>query len=162
MTRVVRSFTIKRPIEEVFGYITGLDTVGEWQHGVVRSELREGDTLRQGAEVVETRRLLGRELAMPWKVTVYRPPRVRGFKVTSRSLEIEDTMTFDETDAGTTVQFIADIRGARGLGFLAPILGRALGFRTARDFGRAKRLLETNGRVPEGVPCAGCPHRREL
>lgn len=142
MARIQHSIAIERPISEVFAFITSLERIAEWQRGVIRSELRSGNRLSSGAQVVEVRQLLGREIEAPWEVTLYEPPYIRGFRMAEGPLQGEGAIRFATEGTGTRVTFEATLHGRGVLRLFESLISSLLQRQTARDFQTAKRILE--------------------
>ena len=90
MIRVEYSVQISRSPEEVFGHLTDVARVPEWQSSAV--EMRVAGSLAQGSRIFEKRRLRGRELDNELEVVAFDPPR----RLTLRSLGGPVKLTIDQ------------------------------------------------------------------
>ena len=109
MIRVEHSVRISRSPEEVFGRLTDVERVPEWQSSAV--EMRAAGSLAQGSRIFEKRRLMGRELDNELEVVAFDPPR----RLTLRSLGGPVKLTIDHelaaVDGGTRLTVVGEREG---------------------------------------------------
>jgi uncharacterized protein YndB with AHSA1/START domain len=112
VVRAEESVYIERPIEEVFGYLTDLERVPEWQTNVLFLQLQGPGSLRTGARLVELRKFLGRKVESIVEVTEYEPPRRYNTRVQSGPIPFEISNLLSESGGGTRID--AAIEGEPG------------------------------------------------
>ncbi|MGH2418462.1 MAG: SRPBCC family protein [Candidatus Limnocylindria bacterium] len=128
MQRVERSTRIAAPPDEVFAYVSDLDTLAEWQSGVTAARRTSDGEMRVGATALVTRELMGQRIDAPLTVTEYDPPHrmviggeVSGVKA-SATLELAPV-----EDEATDLTFAMEIRGSLLTAFMEPMIASAAG-----------------------------------
>ena len=128
MQRVERSTRIPAPPDEVFAYVSDLDTLAEWQSGVTGARRTSDGEMRVGATALVTRELMGQRIQAPLTVTEYDPPHrmvigseVSGVKA-SATLELSPV-----DDEATDLTFTMEIRGSLLTAFMEPMIASAAG-----------------------------------
>jgi uncharacterized protein YndB with AHSA1/START domain len=139
MPHIETSIEIEHPQEETFGYLTDLRNATEWSTELV--DVTYDGELRQGTKGADTRKMAGKEIVMPWEVTVYeRPHRVvfdygRPFPATAE-------FSFRATDGGTLVSCNTELR-PRGLWrLLGPLMAWEGKKADQAQFQKVKEILE--------------------
>lgn len=143
MIKVEHSLEIKRPVADVFSFITDPVNEPKWQEGVVSAGLTSAGPLGVGSEASETRKFMGRDMVSKLKVTAYEPNKKFTFKVTEGPVPFEMSQTFESTSDGTKISLV--IEGEPG-GFFKLAEGmvkKQLETQIAADFDRAKKMLES-------------------
>ena len=72
MIEVEHTLQIARPVEDVFGYLTDVSRIPEWQASAEEATL-EGE-LGAGARIREVRSFMGRRAASTMEITEFDPP----------------------------------------------------------------------------------------
>jgi uncharacterized protein YndB with AHSA1/START domain len=137
---------INRPVEEVFSYVSTLESQPEWAGPAleVRKDTRgppkEGDTFTYVAK------FLGRRFETLFQITSVEPNRQFSYHATGGPLPDQRwTYTFEEVSGGT--RYTQVVQGEpRGFFRLAdPLLERALKRQFRADLQTLKDLLEAQG-----------------
>jgi carbon monoxide dehydrogenase subunit G len=138
--RIEHSVQISRSPEEVFGRLTDVERVPEWQSSAI--EVRADGPLAQGSRIVEKRRLMGRALHNELEVIAFDPPR----RLTLRSLGGPVKLTIYHelaaTDGGTRLTVVASGKAGSLMKLAEPMLARTAEAELRGDFERLKELLE--------------------
>lgn len=143
MIKVEKSIVINRPVADVFAYACNPANEPKWQDGVVEAHMSSGDAPAVGAEMIETRKFMGREMVSTLKVTEFETNKKFAGKVTEGPVPFEVTETFEAVDGGTKVTI--QIQGEPG-GFFklaGGMVQKQLESQTAADFERLKKNLES-------------------
>lgn len=142
MGRTDAQVVIKRPLDEVFVYISDPSRWAEWFSGLV--EARASETpIRKGTELTSVAKLLGKRIETRLEITEYEPNKKVASRMTS-PFPIDYLYTFEKADGGTRVRIVGE-RQPRGLFKLAdPIFSRMYQSRAQRDLQRAKGMLEAH------------------
>jgi uncharacterized protein YndB with AHSA1/START domain len=141
---------IARPPEEVFAVLTDVERVPDWQDSALDSHC--DGPLRQGAQITERRRIMGRDFETVLEVTEHEPPR----RLTLRTLDgpvpfvVEHELS--ENGDGTSVHVKAEGKPAGKLRFAAPMVKRQAEQELRGDFERLKDLLEAGGYPSSSAP----------
>jgi len=71
MVKVEVSTVINRPVGEVFDFVTNPVNNPKWQDGLVESRLASSDPMGVGAQIIDVRKFLGRDMESKLEVTVF-------------------------------------------------------------------------------------------
>lgn len=106
------SVYIKRPVEDVFAYVSDYSTHKDWA-GAVRVDILTDGPMGVGTTVNYVDKFMGREVGMESVITVFEPPHRMGYKITS-GMAAEALQTFVAENGGTrlTWKYEAELSGA--------------------------------------------------
>ena len=118
MTRISKTVTVPRPIDEVFAYLADFSTTEEWDPGIVSAtRVDEGD-LGVGSRFDLVSEFKGRRIPLTYEITTYQPPERVVIVGNGKAFTgIDDIRLSAAGDDATTVQWSADFR-MKGLGRL--------------------------------------------
>ena len=143
MIKVEKSVVINKPVDEVFGYVTGADNYTKWQAGV-EQVIEGGPRNTLGSQFTEVRKFMGQEMRTTLELTEFVPNAKWAAKVVKGPVPYEVTMTFQSVDGGTKVTTCVDgePKGFFKLaeGMVAGQLEKSL----SEDELKLKEILETN------------------
>jgi uncharacterized protein YndB with AHSA1/START domain len=142
MVKVEYSIVINRPVAEVFTYVTDPANNAKWQEGLVESRQASSGPMGLGAQVVDVRKFLGRDMDSKLEVTASEPNKKFSEKVNSGPLKFEITNTFEASGSGT--KLTVSLQGEPG-GFFKLAEGmveKQLRSQFEGDAGRLKKVLE--------------------
>jgi carbon monoxide dehydrogenase subunit G len=124
MPKLHRTVVVPRPVSEVYSTMADFRTLPEWDPGSESSVQVAGDGPAVGAEYDVTVLFQGRASKMRYRTVTLEPDRRVVFTGEGATVTAIDEVGFRETDAGTEVDYLADIR-LKGLPRLVePFLGR--------------------------------------
>lgn len=106
---VERTFTVTRPVDEVFAYLADFEHTNEWDPGTVRTTRTSGDG-GVGTTYANTSEFMGRTTDLTYETVEHRPPTKVVFRGTNDSATTRDTLTLAASGAGTQVHYRADFR----------------------------------------------------
>jgi ligand-binding SRPBCC domain-containing protein len=133
---------IKRPLQEVFDFVTNPANSVQWQTGTESAKWSTTAPVSVGSIAHSVGRLLGREFVVDTEITQWTPPNVWGQKASSGPLKFENTNKFESKDGGTLL--IQSFQGEIG-GFFKMAEGLAikqLQKQVETDGQALKKLLE--------------------
>ena len=145
-------------IDETFAYVADFANAQVWDPGVATAD-RVGD----GAVGVGTLyrlgvRLGGRVAPMDYRITVFEPPTRVVLVGSGSGVSAVDEIRFERTDAGTRIDYTADIRLGGVLRLIQPFLGRAFATLARNAVDGMQRTLDAravdNRLAREGVDAA--------
>lgn len=141
MIEVEHTLEIERPAEEVFGYLTDVSRLAEWQTSAESAEL-EGE-LREGARIREVRTFMGRSATSTLEVTEYEPPRRFSLRVVEGPIRYSVEHALEPLDGRTRVTFVGrgETKGVPRL--LQGAVRRAVERQFLKDLEAFKRTLES-------------------
>lgn len=121
---VERTFTVARPIDQVFEYLSDFTTTNEWDPGTVETTRTSGDG-GVGTVYANTSEFMGRKTDLTYETMAHeRPGRVQ-FRGTNKTATATDTMTFvSHGDDSTQITYHADFAFSFPINLVAPLLIR--------------------------------------
>lgn len=124
MTTIERTVRVRRPLPEVFAYLSDFTSTNDWDPGTVRTVRQSGDG-GPGTVYLNTSKFAGRETQVTYTVEKLEENRLFQLRGVNKTLVAHDTMTFRETEDGTEVRYVAqfDFKGIAKVA--APFLGPA-------------------------------------
>ncbi|HSK94730.1 MAG TPA: SRPBCC family protein [Candidatus Angelobacter sp.] len=127
MQRVEGTARLAAPPDEVFAYLSDLDTLAEWQSGVTAAHRTSGGPMRTGATAEVTREMMGQRITAPLLVTAYEPPRRLGIASKVSGVEADALLELADADHGaaTDLSFAMEIRGSGMTKFMEPMIAGA-------------------------------------
>jgi uncharacterized membrane protein len=142
--RIELPVDVARPVQDVFGYVTDLERLGEWQPNVVSVTKETEGPMGQGTRLREVRRgPFGRNVEAIVEVAAYEPNRRFDLRIVSGPLRIDGSHEFHETDGGTRIDFVAHSQPGGALRLAEPLLARVLKRQFSGYYERLKDVLES-------------------
>ncbi|WP_148611469.1 SRPBCC family protein [Nocardioides rubriscoriae] len=121
---VERTFTVPRPVEEVFAYLGDFTHTEAWDPGTVSTTRTSGDG-GLGTTYANTSQFMGRTVDLSYETITYQPSTMVQFRGRNKQSTATDSMTFTPTtDGGTSVHYRADFEFHGLLKHLAPLVVR--------------------------------------
>lgn len=122
---IVRTVTVDRPIDQVWGYLSDFSHTTDWDPGTVRTERTSGDG-GVGTRYHNVSKFLGRQTELDYVVDEFVPNEKLALRGENATVVAHDTMTFSGSSERTTVTYRAgfDFKGISKLA--APLLAPAL------------------------------------
>jgi carbon monoxide dehydrogenase subunit G len=144
LPRVHAELTIEvaRPPGDVFAYLTDVANLPSWQSGVHQAEIEDGGEARAGAQIRESRHLLGRELRTRLEITDYEPPRLFALRAVASPVPFTVRHELEASGAGTRLRVVGEGDAGMLPGFASGIMARRAQRQFRKDFERLKRILE--------------------
>lgn len=140
------SITVDRPIEEVFAYVVAIEKLHEWTPVIQAAWPVTGTPPEQGSTYIVRAQVMGRTMEIPSEVVGYEPNRLFAYR-SSGFLNYTDTITFEQTAAGTRVTEHLDMRSNGGLSRLLDPIKLAVSRRSHQTNQRLLKSLLEEGRV---------------
>jgi len=139
--RIEETFTVGRPPEAVFDYITDASRLAEWQTSKTFVEALTEGTPRMGSRFREgTKPPLGREFVEVTEFTAFDRPRHLHVHVVEGPIPVDGDWSFEADGAGTRVRFVAEGELTGAMRLLQPVAARIM----AREFAGYHRRLRRN------------------
>jgi carbon monoxide dehydrogenase subunit G len=144
MVTIEKSFTIHRPLEDVFSYMTRFENDKDWRGEVV--DIRRTTPVNRGIgeryeQLIDVG---GRQVQADFEVTEYENNRRIGFRGTSGDLNARATYDFSAEGAATRVDVKAEIDVSGSLDATEPYVRQVVQRVGNEDFDRLRRRLEAN------------------
>ena len=141
MIRLEHSVVIKRPIEEVFAFVTDFDNLPQWDPAVLEAKITSEGPVGVGTTLREVFLLLGRKVELPGEITEYEPNRKFGFKATSGPMPAEVTMTLEPAGGSTKFTIVAEAEPKGFFRVAEPLVARTLRRQSETNHANLKDLL---------------------
>jgi carbon monoxide dehydrogenase subunit G len=135
---------IARPPADVFGYLTDVEKLPDWQSSAV--EVRAEGELRVGTRIREIRNFLGRRAESTLEVIEYDPGRKFSLRVLSGPLPFEVRHALTPEGGGTRLDWVAEADTSRFPKLAVRMMAGTAERQFKGDLERLKRLLEGNAR----------------
>jgi uncharacterized protein YndB with AHSA1/START domain len=149
MVKVELSGEIKRPVDEVFDYLTNPAKEPEWNSMALEANAEQPGPIRVGSRIHSVGRLLGRRFEHTNEVIELVPNEKYSTKSTS-PFPVESTLTFEPTPGGTRVTFSAASQPGGFFKVAEPVLGRIVKKQLQAQFDTLKELLEARAPAKAG------------
>lgn len=123
------------PVDEAFAFVADFANAERWDPGVATSVRTSEGPVGLGSRYRLEVRMRGRVAPMDYEITVFEPSRRVVLTGTGSGVDAVDDIRFEATDAGTRIDYVADIRLRGLLRLAAPFAGGAFATiaRDARD-----------------------------
>ena len=104
---------INRPLQEVFDFVSNLNNDPQWQEGVGSVKITSAGPVGVGTTYQGAGRAMGRDIEVNMEIVQWNPPNMRGYKVRSGPMHLEETTKFESQNGGTLLirSFDAEIGG---------------------------------------------------
>src|SRR5215210_1480011 len=143
MLHAEESVEINRPVEEVFSYVSTLESQPEW--ATPPQEVRK-DTPgppKEGDTFTSVTKFLGRRLETPFRITSIEPNRQFSYRATGGPLPDQRwNNTFEEVSGGTRLTMVVEGEPGGFFRLAEPLLERAVRRQFRADLGTLKDMLE--------------------
>jgi uncharacterized protein YndB with AHSA1/START domain len=142
MSTITDSFTIARPLAEVFAYVSDFEHLPEWARGVQRVSRTPAGPTRAGTIFQVTGKMGGRELTAAYRIEACEADARLSASGQIAFLRFAETFSFEAVDGGTRVS-LRNAMEPQGLAKLGtPLWAAVLGRQIRGDNARLKRVLE--------------------
>jgi carbon monoxide dehydrogenase subunit G len=106
---VERIFTVSRPIEDVFDYLSDFENTNEWDPGTVETRRTSGDG-GIGTLYANTSTFAGRRTELTYETVGFDRPTFFSARGTNKTATATDTLTFTRDGARTQIHYRADFQ----------------------------------------------------
>jgi uncharacterized membrane protein len=143
MISIERSFTIHKPVEDVFEYMSRFENDIEWRAEI--TDIRRSTELNRGVgeRYEQMLQLGGREVPTDFEVTEFEQYRHIGFRGTSGDVKADGAYDFSAEGDATNVTVHADVDVSAAAALTEPFMKRQLAMHGDEDFRRLRRLMES-------------------
>jgi uncharacterized membrane protein len=142
MTRIERSITIDRPVEEVFEFTHDLTKNPLWQTTLVDIEPQFDGQMRVGSQWREVRKFIGKRIETVLELTEYDANARSAVRMVSGPVPLNGIYEYEPVNGGTRFTVTGEL-DAHGFFKLAePVFARITGRELESNLGHLKDLLE--------------------
>jgi uncharacterized protein YndB with AHSA1/START domain len=134
---------IKRPVAEVFAYVTDPAKLATWQTNTVSAMAEDGAPLHLGSRLREVHRGPGgRQLSSLVEVSELVPDRLFALRAVEGPLPVDARLSVEPSESGTRLRFRVRGEPTGPLRFLQPVMRFALKRQFREHCATLKRVLE--------------------
>jgi uncharacterized membrane protein len=143
MIKVEVSEVVRRPIEEVFAFVSDHRNDVRWQDGLLEVRLTPDGPVGVGTQVHEVRKFMGRRIESTGVITEFIPNRKSSRKTLDGPAEVEGYLEFEPVEGGTKVTQYMEMKSSGFMALAEPLVSSGLRRGLQKNFGDLKDLLET-------------------
>jgi carbon monoxide dehydrogenase subunit G len=103
------SIIVKKPIEEVFAFLSNVDRYDEWQHSAFDVNHESGGTqLKPQSRVKDSRNILGKKMEHTYEVVEHAPPRTLAIRTATGPIPFTFKWELEKIDGGTRINGVGE------------------------------------------------------
>lgn len=136
--------TVERPVEHVFGYVTDVAKLPDWQSTLSEVRRASDGPLTVGATLVETRKFLARRWESTLKIVDYEPNRTFAMESVSGPMQYAMAYRFDRVNGGTKITLLGTGEPGPYFKLAEPLVSRAAEREFRGDLETLKDVLESD------------------
>jgi carbon monoxide dehydrogenase subunit G len=118
---VERTFTVSRPIEDVFDYLSDFENTNEWDPGTIRTRRLAGDG-GIGTTYENRSTFAGRETELTYETIGFDRPTFFSARGNNKTATTTDSLTFTRDGARTQIHYRADFTFHGVAKYVAPLV----------------------------------------
>ena len=142
MARIEESIEIKCPVDKVFAYTTDAKNWPKWLSFMPEAEQTSQGPVNIGTTFKGVSRMMGRSMRWTAIATEYESNKKWGKNITCGSLAIEEHVTYNPVERGTTFTILYDMKVGGFLKLLLPVMAGSMRKETKKSFGNLRSILE--------------------
>lgn len=151
MIELKEAITVRRPIDDVFRYLSDFGNIEQWDPGVVKSLKLTDGPVQVGATFQLTLRYMLYCIRMLYTVTEYHAPNKVVLRGTGKSFAVTDTIELSQEGARTRVSYTASITFSTWPGWVEKMASPALRLMGKAAMTGMKTALSPMARAPQSV-----------
>lgn len=144
MAKFEQDVVIKRPVQEVFAFVTNPNNVSKWQTSIIEVRQATSGPVGVGTQLLEMRHFLGRRFQVTMDVIEHEPSKRYAMRM-SGAIPGTIRARFEPIDDQTRVTFAFEIDASGFFKVAEPIFARMAKREFASNCGHLKDLLEVRG-----------------
>jgi uncharacterized membrane protein len=144
MAKLEISTVIKRPVEEVFAFLSNYENTPKWSSSSSEVKISSAGPLGVGTTYRTVVRFLGRRIEGETEFTEYEPNRSYAAKSISGPFPVENRVTFERVEGGTRVTFSTVAEPGGFFKLAEPLLVSMVKRQFEADFANLKDLMEAH------------------
>jgi uncharacterized membrane protein len=142
MARIEESIEIKCPVDMVFAYTADAKNWPKWQSFIPEAEQTSQGPMNIGTTFKGVSRMMGRSMRWTAIATEYESNKKWGKNITCGTLAIEEHVTYNPVEGGTTFTILYDMKVGGFLKLLSPVTAGSMRKETKKSLGSLKSILE--------------------
>ena len=141
MAKVETSIVVKRPVGEVFQFISVNENALQWQPGLLETRITN-DVTGVGKAWIDVVQFLGRRMEVPFQLTDWQADRKIAFQSTGGPIPMQGSYTFEPSVGGTQVTFLLTGEPGGFFKLAEPVLMQILQRQWQTNLANLKDVLE--------------------
>jgi uncharacterized protein YndB with AHSA1/START domain len=142
MVKIEESMEIKHPVDKVFAYTTVAKNWPKWQSFMPEAEQTSQGPMTVGTTFKGVSHMMGRSMQWTAIATEYESNKKWGKNITCGSMAIEEHVTYNPVEGGTTFTIVYDMKVGGFLKLLSPLMASSMRKETKKSLGNLKNILE--------------------
>jgi uncharacterized protein YndB with AHSA1/START domain len=144
--RVEESVEINRPVEEVFSYVSTVESQPEWATPPIEVRKDTPGPPKEGDTFTSVTKFLGRRFETPYRITSIEPNRQFSYRATGGPVPDQRwTFACEEVSRGTRYTMVLEGEPGGFFRLAEPLIQRAAGRQFRADQETLKDMLEARG-----------------
>lgn len=142
MAQFKTSLVVRRPVEEVFAFVSNYQNSAKWVSGRMEHTKVSAGPVGVGTVIRTTGRAMDVRIEATRIVTAYEPPAKYAFKSEYRQIPLATTFHFEPIQGGTRLTVVVEGEPTGLFKAATPLVLGAIRQQFEGDLRRLKRLLE--------------------
>jgi hypothetical protein len=142
MARIEESIKIKCPLDKVFGYTINAKNWPKWQSFIPEAEQTSQGPMNVGTTFKGVSHMMGRSMKWTALATEYEANKKWGKNISCGSMAIEEHVTYNPVEGGTTFTIAYDMKVSGFLKLLSPVMAGSMRKETKKSLANLKSILE--------------------
>jgi len=132
---------LKKPVEQVFAFITDTSKLSTWQSNLIKSEQLTEGPLRTGSRFREVRRINNKEEQIEAEITTLETNKRLETKTVTRPQAMV-SYVLDPEQGGTRLKYKFTLETSGLMRLMEPVIAKSIKEGSEEDFETLKRILE--------------------
>lgn len=145
MKKIASNIIIRRPVEEVFAFVSNFENDTKWWLNVTESTIISKVRSGIGTQYKQSAQFMGQRFDSILEITEYVPPQQVTLRSIQSAIPFVAYFTFEAVPEGTRFTMIAQVQGTGFYKWVQPLFNRLLQSTTNKFFIKLKNLLENTG-----------------
>lgn len=141
MSSIESRILINRPVEEVFTFVTDLDTWPSCQSGLIEVKSTSEGPLKVGSTFTVVTMVMGRESEVIYRVREFEQDN-KVVEISPGNFTIENLITFGRFQDGTEIHRVTELTTSGIYKIFLPIFSRTIRKQVEKSYSTIKGLLE--------------------
>ena len=142
-TKLEISVFIKRPISEVFDFVSRAENMPKWAEKIVAAAQTSDGPVDVGTTCYVVAKAMGREATQEFVVTECVRDKIYVAKSTSGPMQIETRYDLEEADGGTNLRASVSANMSGIMAMAGPLIARKMKRQFEEDHANLKQMLES-------------------
>ncbi len=142
MAIIEQAIEIKRPVNQVFDYVSVAENWPKWQLSMLEAKQTSPGEMGVGTTFVGVNKVMGRRMAWTSKVTEYERNKAWRETIKSGSTLLNEHLTFYPVEGGTKVTQVYDMKAGGFLKLFAPMMVSSMRKEMKNNLSNLRNILE--------------------